>query len=139
MQVYRDNMFKVMGMLLFAKTLGSVICFGLARNVISNSRKKRILANPTICKVNRVLSSSPIYYGTLCRLATMPTVVKNYGLALLEIRFRDYIVSTFSPVGLHIVAKSSRSPRLQPKHSSRAYIHRSAVCWGPRWACPCRR
>ena len=81
-----------MGMLLFAKTLGSVICFCVARNIISESRKRSILANPTICKVNRVLSTSPVYYGTLCRLATMPTVVKNYGLALLDIRFPDYMV-----------------------------------------------
>ena len=92
MQVYRDYPLKAMGMLLFAKTLGSMICFGIARKVISDSRKQLILANPTISKVNRVLSKSPKYYGTLCRLATMPTVVKNYGLALLEIRFGDYMV-----------------------------------------------
>ena len=126
MQVYRDSMLKVMGMLLFAKTLGSIICFCLARNVISNSRKKRILENPTIRKVNRVLSSSPIYYGTLCRLATMPTVVRNYGLALLEIRFRDYIVRNYSPGGLHIVANSSRTPQFQlhesPKYTYRAFM-----------------
>lgn len=92
MQVYRDYPLKAMGMLLFAKTLGSMICFGIARKVISDSRKQLILANPTISKVNRVLSKSPKYYGTLCRLATMPTVVKNYGLALLDIGFGDYMV-----------------------------------------------
>mmetsp|Transcript_16744 Transcript_16744/g.28544 ORF Transcript_16744/g.28544 Transcript_16744/m.28544 type:complete len:237 (+) Transcript_16744:120-830(+) len=81
-----------MGMLLFSKTLGSILCFVVARNVLPATRKNSVLAHPTVARVDRILASSPIYYGTLFRLAFLPAFVKNYGLALLNIRFRDYIV-----------------------------------------------
>ncbi|CAK9114062.1 unnamed protein product [Durusdinium trenchii] len=80
-----------MCMLLFAKTLGSICCFMVARSVLPTTRKNSVLAHPTVARVDRILVSSPIYYGTLFRLALVPAFVKNYGLALLNIRFRDYI------------------------------------------------
>jgi len=81
-----------LGMLLFAKTLGSILCFMVARRVLPTARKDKVLAHPTVARVNRILASSPIYYGTLFRLALLPAFVKNYGLALLNIRFRDYLI-----------------------------------------------
>lgn len=80
-----------MCMLLFAKTLGSTICFVIAKNGLPETRKQSILEHPTVARVNRVLSSSPVYYGTLFRLALLPAFVKNYGLALLDIDFSKYI------------------------------------------------
>jgi len=80
-----------MGMLLFAKTLGSTLCFFIAKRGLPESRKQSILSHPTVARVNRVLAQSPIYYGTLFRLALVPAFVKNYGLALLDIDFRKYI------------------------------------------------
>eukprot|EP00928_Gymnodinium_smaydae_P057746 TRINITY_DN40970_c0_g1_i1.p1 TRINITY_DN40970_c0_g1~~TRINITY_DN40970_c0_g1_i1.p1 ORF type:complete len:255 (-),score=27.18 TRINITY_DN40970_c0_g1_i1:131-844(-) len=78
-------------MLLFSKTLGSILCFVIARRVLSEERKKAILAHPTVARVDRLLSGSPIYYGTLFRLALVPAFVKNYGLALLNIEFKRYL------------------------------------------------
>lgn len=81
-----------MCMLLFAKTLGSALCFVVARCVLSDARKANIKAHATVRRVDRLLVSSPIYYGTLFRVSLMPAVVKNYGLALLDVNFRQYIV-----------------------------------------------
>eukprot|EP00440_Ansanella_granifera_P034608 gb/GFBE01037546.1/.p1 GENE.gb/GFBE01037546.1/~~gb/GFBE01037546.1/.p1 ORF type:complete len:237 (+),score=52.88 gb/GFBE01037546.1/:1-711(+) len=78
-------------MLLFAKTLGSILCFVIARKVLSQERKASILEHKTVARVDRLLASSPVYYGTLFRLAFLPAFVKNYGLALLNIRFGQYI------------------------------------------------
>ena len=36
--------------------------------------------------------TNPVYFGTLLRLATIPTVIKNYGLALLAITLPQYLV-----------------------------------------------
>ncbi|CAE7750345.1 unnamed protein product [Symbiodinium sp. CCMP2592] len=80
-----------MCMLLFAKTLGSILCFLVARSVLPAARKASVLSHPTVARVDRILASSPIYYGTLFRLALLPTFVKNYGLALLNIRFPHYL------------------------------------------------
>merc|ERR1712228_297525 len=49
------------------------------------------MGNATVARVDRILASSPIYYGTLFRLSSVPTFVKNYGLALLNISFSKYI------------------------------------------------
>jgi len=80
-----------LGMLLFSKTLGSALCFFIAKRVLPESRKASILSHPTVARVNKLLSANPIYYGTLFRLALMPAFVKNYGLALLDIEFKKYI------------------------------------------------
>mmetsp|Transcript_110573 Transcript_110573/g.174203 ORF Transcript_110573/g.174203 Transcript_110573/m.174203 type:complete len:238 (+) Transcript_110573:59-772(+) len=79
-------------MLLFAKTLGSILCFVIARNVLPEARKEKIRDHQTVKRVNKLLSSSPIYYGTLFRLSLVPAFVKNYGLALLNIRFDKYLL-----------------------------------------------
>lgn len=78
-------------MLLLAKTVGSTLCYVVARRMLSDSRKANIRAHATVKRVERLLVSSPIYYGTLFRLSLMPAVVKNYGLALLDVSFQQYI------------------------------------------------
>jgi len=80
-----------LGMLLFSKTLGSTLCFFVAKRALPESRKASILSHPTVARVNKILARSPIYYGTLFRLALLPAFVKNYGLALLDIEFKKYI------------------------------------------------
>ena len=89
--VYRESPAKVLAMLLLAKTVGSAVCFLIARGLLSEQRKASLLEHATIKRVNKVLKTSPLYYGTLCRLATMPAAVKNYGLALLDIEFPTYM------------------------------------------------
>merc|ERR1719469_512824 len=78
-------------MLLFAKTVGSIVCFVIARRIFSDERKASIMSHPTVTRVDRLLNTSPVYYGTLFRLSLMPAFVKNYGLATLNIEFKQYI------------------------------------------------
>ena len=85
--VYRETPLAAVAMLFFAKTVGSAVCFAIARSVLSAQRKRDLLSHRTIARVNLVLKQSPVWYGTLVRLATLPAAVKNYGLALLEIEF----------------------------------------------------
>lgn len=105
--VYRDSPAAVLAMLFFAKTLGSATCFAIARGLLSEQRKATLLQDKTIKRVNSVLKQSPLYYGTLCRLATMPVAVKNYGLALLpDINFPTFMACCMlgSLVGVPIQA-----------------------------------
>lgn len=68
--------------------LGSILCFVVARSVLPTTRhlfgagarcrqsgKESVLAHPTVARVDRILASSPIYYGTLFRLALLPAFV----------------------------------------------------------------
>jgi copper chaperone len=105
--VYRDTPAAAMAMLFFAKTLGSATCFAIARGLLSERRKAALLEDKTIKRVNNVLKQSPLYYGTLCRLATMPAAVKNYGLAILpDIEFPTFMACCMlgSLVGVPIQA-----------------------------------
>lgn len=81
-----------MCMLLFAKTVGSLFCYLIANNVLSEKRKADLLGNKTLKRLNKILSGRPIYYGTLARLAYMPAFVKNYGLGLLDIDLPRFLV-----------------------------------------------
>ena len=79
-------------LLLFsAKTIGSMLCFFVARNFLSEKRKQGFHEYTIIKKVNKVIHSSPFYYGTLVRYAALPTAAKNYGLSLMNITFLQYI------------------------------------------------
>ena len=89
--VFRDRPWLVLLILLAAKTVGSLVCFCVARLWLSEDRKAEVLAHPTIARVNRLLAHSPLYYGTLARLAVMPSLIKNYGLALLDIELPTYL------------------------------------------------
>jgi len=71
-------------MLFTAKTVGSLLCFLVARTILPARQRQSVLSHPTIAKVNRLLAKGPVYYGSLCRLASMPAFVKNYGLASLS-------------------------------------------------------
>lgn len=105
--VYRDSPAAAVAMLFFAKTLGSATCFAIARGLLSEQRKAALLEDKTIRRVNNVLKQSPLYYGTLCRLATMPAAVKNYGLAILpDIEFPTFMACCMlgSLVGVPIQA-----------------------------------
>jgi len=104
--VYRDTPAAAVAMLFVAKTIGSAACFVIARGVLSEQRKAALLEDKTIKRVNRVLKQRPLYYGTLCRLATMPAAVKNYGLALLDIPFTTFMACCMlgSVVGVPIQA-----------------------------------
>ena len=41
--------------------------------------------------VNELVKESPVYIGTLLRLSPIPLSAKNYGLALMEITFTNYL------------------------------------------------
>merc|ERR1712046_59247 len=75
------------------KTTGSILCFVIARTILPQGMRREVLEHRTIAKVNRLLARSPVYYGTVARLATMPAFVKNYGLASLNaIAFPQYLI-----------------------------------------------
>ena len=79
-------------MLFVAKTTGSATCFFVARHVLSVERQTSIRSHQFLGKVNVLVKGHPIYFGTLIRFSTVPALLKNYGLPLLEISFLQYMV-----------------------------------------------
>lgn len=64
----------------------NLLRFSLPLSIFSS--RSRLLLSP----VSNDSGTNPVYFGTLLRLATIPTVVKNYGLALLAITLPQYLV-----------------------------------------------
>jgi len=93
------------------KTIGSACCYIAARNFLGPERKASLMSNDTVKKVNGLIASSPIYFGTLLRLATIPTAVKNYGLAFMDVSLTQYLIccmigsSIFVPIQTYIGSK----------------------------------
>merc|ERR1712166_1633094 len=78
-------------MIFTAKTSGGLLCYIIAQQ-LPESRKEDLRSNSTVARINKLLGTNPVYFGTLLRLATIPTVIKNYGLALLAISLPQYLV-----------------------------------------------
>lgn len=92
-------------MLSLAKTLGSIFCFIIIRNLMPWRCKRRLAADEAVTRVKRILAESPIFFGTLFRLAYMPTSMKNYGLALLGLDFSSYVWSCVLASGLGVTSQ----------------------------------
>lgn len=54
--------------------------------------KEESLKVPLIQKVNTVIKLNPIFYGTLIKFASVPTSVKKYGLAALDISMKNFMI-----------------------------------------------
>mmetsp|Transcript_70 Transcript_70/g.74 ORF Transcript_70/g.74 Transcript_70/m.74 type:complete len:188 (-) Transcript_70:54-617(-) len=73
------------------KTIGTALVYIITKYLVGKN-KEEYLEIEVIKRVNKVIRKSPIYYGTLVKFASIPASVKNYGLAALEISFRDYMI-----------------------------------------------
>eukprot|EP00039_Didymoeca_costata_P033153 m.40925 g.40925 ORF g.40925 m.40925 type:complete len:260 (-) comp9723_c0_seq1:1660-2439(-) len=85
--------FKIaVAMIFVAKSIGSLCCYMIAKSFLTLTQKKSLLENEIASKILKLISSNPVYYGTLLRLATVPTFVKNYGLAIMDISVFQYFI-----------------------------------------------
>lgn len=101
-------------MVFTARTIGSTLCFLVAGRLLSENRKAEILSNETVKKINKLIAKSPIYYGTILRLATVPTFVKNYGLALLDVNLTQYVICCAVGSGIFIPLQVYTSKTFAP-------------------------
>lgn len=81
-----------MVLMFIAKTLGSICCYLIGNECLSRNTKRQFLSQKYLRKMNALVKSAPIYYGTMVRFASVPTSIKNYGLALMDIDFSNYIL-----------------------------------------------
>jgi len=82
-------------LMFLSKTLGSSLCFFITRMMLSEEKRKSFMGSSIIQGVNEVITTRPIFYGTLIRYASLPTSVKNFGLSAMNISFGHYVICCF--------------------------------------------
>ena len=91
--------------MLAEKTIGTALVYEIANQTMHSSKEEYLKIN-LIKRVNKVIKDSPLYYGTLVRFSSVPASVKNYGLAALEISFKDYMITSMIGSAVFIPLKT---------------------------------
>lgn len=89
---------KLIGMLisLIGKTLGSILAFTLGRYYGRDSAGRYLEANyPTFLALSQTLQGSDWKPLLMFQLSSIPNVIKCYGLAITEIAWSRFAISTF--------------------------------------------
>lgn len=81
--------------LIGAKLLGAAFTFYIANNFLSEETRASYTSNQYMRGLHDLIKKEPLKYGMLIRFASIPIVVRNYGLALLPINFQKYMLCIF--------------------------------------------
>ena len=81
--------------LIGSKLLGATFSFYIANNVISDATRKSYLQAKYLKGLHELVRREPFKYGLLIRFSSIPMILRNYGLAVLPIRYITYIACVF--------------------------------------------
>lgn len=81
--------------LIGAKLLGAAFTYYIANNLLSSESRQSYMTNQYMRGLHDLIKKEPLKYGLLLRFASIPIVVRNYGLAVMPINFQKYILCVF--------------------------------------------
>eukprot|EP00347_Sterkiella_histriomuscorum_P013844 403363149 len=81
--------------LILSKMLGAAMTYYGANYIIGEETKKGYMSSKYIQGLQELVRREPFKYGLLLRFASIPIIIRNYGLALLPINFSTYMIVTF--------------------------------------------
>lgn len=81
--------------LIISKMLGAAMTFYAANYLIKEETKKSYMSSKYLKGLQEVVRREPFKYGLLLRFASIPVVIRNYGLAVLPINFSTFMMVTF--------------------------------------------
>mmetsp|Transcript_4002 Transcript_4002/g.3915 ORF Transcript_4002/g.3915 Transcript_4002/m.3915 type:complete len:125 (+) Transcript_4002:91-465(+) len=81
--------------LISAKMLGASLSFYIANFFLNSKSKESFMSNKYLKGLQELVRKEPLKYGVLVRFATIPLIVRNYGLALLPINYSKFILCVF--------------------------------------------
>ena len=79
-------------LILFSKMLGGAMTYYAANNLISYETKRSYLDSTYIKGLSELVKQEPLKYGMLLRFSGIPIVLRNYGLAVLPISLKNYLI-----------------------------------------------
>ncbi|CDW86576.1 UNKNOWN [Stylonychia lemnae] len=81
--------------LIISKMMGAGMTFYAANYLISEQTRQSYMTSKYLKGLQELVRREPLKYGLLLRFASIPIIVRNYGLALLPINFSTYMTVTF--------------------------------------------
>lgn len=79
-------------LLVGSKALGATFSYLIANNILSKESKEEYKQNKYFRGVHDLIKVEPLKYGLLIRFASIPIILRNYGLALMPINYTNYIL-----------------------------------------------
>ena len=81
--------------LIGSKLLGAFLTFWVANHLISDEQRRNYSGSKYIRGLSELVKKEPLKYGLLIRFASIPIVIRNYGLAVLPINLTKYMACVF--------------------------------------------
>ena len=81
--------------LIGSKLLGAGMTYQIANYFISEEKRRNYSGSKYIKGLSELVKREPLKYGLLIRFASLPIVIRNYGLAVLPINFTKYMACVF--------------------------------------------
>ncbi len=78
-----------------SKVLGATFSFYIANYLLSEESKKVYSTSKYLKGLHDLVKKEPLKYGMLIRFSSIPIIVRNYGLAVLPIKYPTYILCVF--------------------------------------------
>jgi uncharacterized membrane protein YdjX (TVP38/TMEM64 family) len=69
--------------------------YWVANYFISDNTRKYYSSQKYLMGLSDLVKKEPLKYGLLIRFASIPIVIRNYGLAVLPINFTKYMACVF--------------------------------------------
>ena len=81
--------------LIISKVIGAALSYGIANHFLNEEQKRNYVNSKYFRGLYELVRKEPFKYGLLLRFGGLPTIVRNYGLAVLPLNFSTYIVIAF--------------------------------------------
>ena len=78
-----------------SKVLGATFSYYIANNILSEESRRSYSSSKYMQGLYDLVKKEPLKYGLLIRFASIPIIIRNYGLSLLPIKYQTYILCVF--------------------------------------------
>jgi uncharacterized membrane protein YdjX (TVP38/TMEM64 family) len=81
--------------LIGSKLLGATFSFYVANYIFSEETRRGYIQSKYLKGLHELVRREPFKYGLLIRFSSIPIIIRNYGLAVLPIKYLTYIACVF--------------------------------------------
>ena len=81
--------------LIMSKVIGAAMSFAIANYFLDEEKKRNYVNSKYFRGLYALVKAEPFKYGLLLRFGGLPTIIRNYGLAVLPLNFSTYVLIAF--------------------------------------------
>ena len=81
--------------LIGSKIIGASFSYYIANHLLSEESRRGYTSSKYLKGLHELVKREPLKYGLLIRFSSIPIIIRNYGLAVLPIRYGTYMACVF--------------------------------------------